>query len=620
MIEIIEVILATAAIFSAIMLNLAVRPHVSRKLIGFAVGITVVGGLLIYGYGYACTSDSVLLAVIRATFAVCKIFVGENDLDDISGAPLFQYTLTHIFFWLLHLMGLFGSTSAAITALGSRLLRQLRTWLIRKRDLAVIYSLTPNTLEFGRKLLNESDISLVYVDPDGDSSLSSAVDHMGCLLRSDEEALSATPRFLRSLGLRPGSRKIWLYALSADMAADRQYAQSFLDSLKQQNIHTEQTALTIQGPEDETDNQFQARSERYGYGSVISMNETEMAARLLIRSYPPCDTLSFDSQGRALQDFHVLLIGFGKAGQAVLRQLVMNGQFEGSTFRASIFAPDYDQVMGRLCSECEELLTQYDIQFFAHDGRSRELYRYLNQNAGNLRYIAVCTGSDLRNAEIADELQPYLSRRGCRIPVYQCSRTGIRCKSSAGSIVQHSLYTPEILCSDQIDRMAMALNQSYCGSGTARENWKKCDYFSRMSSRASADFTAAMLRIAGVSPEEALVSWDPQGELMENLAKTEHLRWCAFHYCMGFRPMTREEFDARTAVFRRELAEQGASRIRIGKDLIQGTHACLIPWEDLDELSARENAITGKRIDYKEMDRSNVRAIPDVLRAMAGEI
>lgn len=193
MIEIIEVILATAAIFSAIMLNLAVRPHVSRKLIGFAVGITVVGGLLIYGYGYACTSDSVLLAVIRATFAVCKIFVGENDLDDISGAPLFQYTLTHIFFWLLHLMGLFGSTSAAITALGSRLLRQLRTWLIRKRDLAVIYSLTPNTLEFGRKLLNESDISLVYVDPDGDSSLSSAVDHMGCLLRSDEDALSATP-------------------------------------------------------------------------------------------------------------------------------------------------------------------------------------------------------------------------------------------------------------------------------------------------------------------------------------------------------------------------------------------------------------------------------------------
>ena len=137
MIEIIEVILATAAIFAAIMLNLAVRPTVSRRLIGFAVGITAVGGLLVYGYGYACTVDSVILAVIRATFAVCKIFVGGNALGDISDAPLFQYTLTHIAFWLLHLMGLFGSTSAAITALGSKVLRQLRMWLIRNRDLAV---------------------------------------------------------------------------------------------------------------------------------------------------------------------------------------------------------------------------------------------------------------------------------------------------------------------------------------------------------------------------------------------------------------------------------------------------------------------------------------------------
>ena len=616
MTEIISVILCTTAIFAAIMLNLAVRPTVSRKLIGFAVAITAIGGLLVYGYGYACTVDSIALAVIRATFAVCTIFVGENNLGDIKDAPLLQYTSVQVAFWLLHLIGLFGSTSAIITAIGSKILRQLRMWLIRNKDLAVIYSLTPNTLDFGRKLMEERNYSLIYVDADGNNNLSGSVDHMGSLLYSDSDALKASPRFLKKLGLRPGSRKIQLYALDDDIVVNQQYAQSFLHTLQLLDIRTEQSALTIRGPEDETDNCFQARNESYGNGSVISLNEPEMAARLLIRSYPPCTTLTFSDQGRALQDFHALIIGFGRFGQAVLKQLIMNSQFEGSNCHISVFAPDYDQVMGRLFSECEELLKQYHIDFHNHDGRSRELYNYLNQNAKSICYIVVSTGDDLMNAEIAGELQPYLSRRGYNMPVYQCSSSGVRHKVHADKVVQHSIYTPELLCSDTIDRMAMVLNQSYCGSGTLRENWLNCDYFSRMSSRASADFAVSLLHSAGVSISEALERWEPQGELLENLAKTEHLRWCAFHYSMGFRPMSQEEFHHRAEVYRREAADTGVGKIRISKDLNQRIHACLVPWDQLDALSARENAITGKNTDYKEMDRNNVRAIPNVLRAM----
>lgn len=615
MTQIISVILCTTAIFAAIMLNLAVRPNVSRKLIGFAVGITAVGGLLVYGYGYACTVDSIPLAIIRATFAVCTIFVGDNSLGDIIDAPLFQYNAVQIIFWLLHLMGLFSSTSAIITAIGSKVLRQLRMWLIRNRDLAVIYSLNPNTLEFGRMLMAENNLSLVYVDPDGDNHLSGSVDHIGCLLYSDSDALNASRRFLKRLGLRPGKRKVRLYALSEDIVADQQYAQSFLKALQSLDIRIDQTALTIRGPEDETDNRFQARNGSYGYGNVISLNEQDMVARLLIRSYPPCQTLTF-SQGRALQDFHALIIGFGSVGQAVLKQLVMNGQFEGSRFRLSVFAPNYDQVTGKLFSECEELLNQYPIDFYAHDGRSRELYNYLNQHIRTLRYIVVCAGNDLLNAEIAGELQSYLSRRGYDTPVYQCSHSGIRYKVNADEVRKHSIYTPELLCSDKIDRMAMVLNQSYCGSGTARENWLNCDYFSRMSSRASADFATALLHSAEVSPDDARKHWDPQGELLENLAKTEHLRWCAFHHSMGFRAMTRMEFQDRADIYRHQQAETGTGKIRIGKDLEKRIHACLIPWEELDDLSARENAVTGKNIDYKEMDRNNVRAIPEVLQAM----
>jgi len=616
MTQIISVILSTAAIFFAIMLHLAVRPQVSRKLIGFAVSFTAVGGLLVYGYGYACAESSGILAVIRATFAVCSIFVGGNALDDIQMAPAFQYTAFQIFFWLLHLMGLFGSTGAVITALGSRVLRQLRLWLIRSRDIAVIYSLTPQTLAFGRELTENSRISLVYVDPDPAGSLSATVDHMGCILRSDADALNAATGFLKSMGLRSGKRRVWLYALSADLVANQKYAAHFLKSLEDRSISPEQTALTIRGPEDETDNRFLNRENRYGYGSVISLNEPEMVARLLVQHYPPCDTLTFDETGCANADFHGLIIGFGQVGQAVLRQLTMNGQFQGSHFRISVFDPDYEQVMGRLSSECESLLQQYDITFHPHDGRSRELYRYLTQNAGNLRYIALCTGSDALNQEIAGEVQPFLNRRGNPVPIYQCSHKGIRHQASEDRMVTLEIYTRQLLCSDRMDRMAMVLNQTYCGSGTARENWITCDYFSRMSSRASADFVPALLRCAGVTQEEALKNWAPEGQLMENLAKTEHLRWNAFHHCMGFRAMTKAEFEERAAIYRSEVAAKGSSRFRVAKDLNQRIHACLVSWEELEELSAREYTATGRTVDYQEMDRNNVRSIPGVLQAM----
>ena len=45
------------------------------------------------------------------------------------------------------------------------------------------------------------------------------------------------------------------------------------------------------------------------------------------------------------------------------------------------------------------------------------------------------------------------------------------------------------------------------------------------------------------------------------------------------------------------------------------THACLISWEDLNALSAKESAITGKEIDYQAMDTDNVLAVPQLLQA-----
>lgn len=79
--------------------------------------------------------------------------------------------------------------------------------------------------------------------------------------------------------------------------------------------------------------------------------------------------------------------------------------------------------------------------------------------------------------------------------------------------------------------------------------------------------------------------------------------------------MTEEEYCQRLETYLQQKVA-GEQPIRIGKNMRERTHACLTGWEELDALSARENAITGKTVDYKQMDRENVLIVPKLLRTL----
>ena len=606
------VILWTTALFCVIIVCLAVPPKFVKKLLGVFAAITTVGALLMYGYGYAQLSDPAPVAVFRAAFAVCKVFVGGNAWGEIGSA--FTNTGTKVLFWLLHLMGLFSTASAAVTSLGSGLLRRVQLWLLRRQDIAIIYGLNEDTLEFGRTLQGKKAPALVYLDNNATPAQQAAVRHMGAILRTDAAALEGTVRFLKNIGLNEGKRKLRVYALQQDTLANQIFARKLMTSMEQQGIKPQQTALTLLGPGDEVETPFLVAEGYYGFGSVISISEPEMVARILMQKYPPCDQMTFDEHAKATKDFYGLIIGFGEIGQAVLRQLVMNGQFCGSKFHLAVFSPSYTQKMGRLAHECASMLGDYDIAFYPYDGRSCQLYDYLEEHIDSLDYIAVCAGNTQINGQIGEQVQTFLQRRGGHAAVYLCSHWGVSFRTQE-HICVHKIYTKDILATDQIDAMAKVLNQSYIGDGDQEENWRACGYFNRMSSRAAADFHSALLCAAGTTPEEAQKHWSPEGDLLENLAETEHLRWNAFHYCMGFRPMTEEEFAERAAVYQKEKQNNPHTNYKIARDIEKRIHACMLPWEALDDYSQKENAVTGGNKNYKENDRNNIRDLVKVLQA-----
>ena len=82
---------------------------------------------------------------------------------------------------------------------------------------------------------------------------------------------------------------------------------------------------------------------------------------------------------------------------------------------------------------------------------------------------------------------------------------------------------------------------------------------------------------------------------------------------MGYSPMSSEAFDERSEIYR-ECIAKGLPGIRLSKDPENRTHACLIPWDELDALSGKESAVTGSGVDYKQYDINNVLIIPEILR------
>jgi len=614
----------SGVLFVAIILCLAIPPKYTKRVLGWIAAVTAVCALCIYGYGYSnlCLSgnntgiESVFPSILRTVFDSCRIFVGSNNWDKIKDAysSLSYPVLWETLFWVVHLLAMTTSASAVVTSLGSRLLKKIRIWCLRMRDITLIFGLNEDTLDFGRELEKTGKSAILYVDHSEQAKFTSAVDQMGALFRSDPDALSGNARFLKSIGLKRGKRKLRVYALDRSMYSNQQFSRQLLVSLEKQEILPEQTALTILSVNEDTDNPMQAYAGRYGFGSLISIQEPEMVARMLIRNYPPFLSLTFDSEGRSQRDFHCVIVGFGQIGQAVLRQLVMSSQFQGSSSRIAVFAPDYEKRMGWLSHECQAMLENYNIDLFPYDGRSNQFYDYLEANAASINYVAICAGSDSVNLEVGERFQPFLQRRGCKAPIHMCSHRGVSQLSADDHIISHGIYTPEILCTDRIDRMAMIMNQQYQNQGNMLDNWRSCTYFDRMSSRAAADFMDAMLYCAGVTREEAINNWNPQGVLLENLSATEHLRWNAFHYCMGFRPMTEAEFQKRAEAYLAEKAKDPNPSYRISKDVSQRIHGCMIPWEKLDDFSRKEAAVTGVDPHYAENDRNNVRGLGKLLR------
>ncbi len=620
MIPAIEMIAALSICFLAAVLNLALNSRFRNLITRAAIIIAMIIGIILYGYGFGWCFGFSLTALARALMAVCRMVGGINDFSTIQSAPLFRHPAVIALFWLAHFLAFYATASTAIAALGEQLLRGIRVLLLRKGPLLLIYGINVHSVAYGQRMAREKHRSVLFVDDDYNTVFEGSIKAFGAVLDNSTDAMAANMRFLQKIRMKPGKRQLELAVLHTDGRKNLAYATALLKTMTASGIQSIQTSLLAAGIGDEVA-ALQALGNENGYGNVYAFDDYALTARMMLLEHPPCDLICFDSQAKAMDDFHAVILGFGRMGRAVLHQLVISSQFYGSRFQVDIFDPRPQN--GFLH---DSAVTQaYDIRFHSAEGISEDFYEYLEEHERDIRMIVLCTGNLEKNREIAEDLSHWFPRdRKMPLLMHATRDKYFWLDEQRHEMQSARFYDSEGFDLQQIDAMAMQVHHIHSKNvGTARsaaDDWRTCSYADRQSSRACADFYPAVLRASGRTVQQVLSGdWPPDSEMLENLSQTEHLRWSAYQYASGYSPMSADVWNERAAKYQSEKSQGREPAFRISKDETQCLQACLIPWDDLNALSRRENAITGGHVDYQQMDRNNILILPRILAAQQTE-
>ena len=638
-------VVITAAIFIALIIYLGHKvDDKSKVFLSFCV-VTIIGGILLYGYGYTKVHSNIWNVVFRTFLAVIDMFGGGNSYSDLKGVPFFQSEIGLVVFWALHFVAVNTMAITILSLLANSMLKDARLMLARHKELVIIYGVNPNSVKLGEEANRSKKTVVVYIDPNPNESMREKLEEEKAFLYSDEKSVHSDIKFLKKLGMNYEKKKVTVYALSRYAEINVRYVYELSEAMEKMKMKKENTSLTMlanmemdYGDAFEISIKADCHGEKVknpGFGAVLVLDRAYLAAQVLIQMYPPSKYMSFNSDtALAESNFEVAIIGFGRVGQAVLKALIQNGQFAGSTFRATIVDPNGDKNEGYLQSMNPQMFEKYNIDFLLSSTGEKSFYDYLSDNGKKLKYIVVCVGDIHANSEIATGICTILTKYGSDAQIFQCAYDGVVHHSvppkTNDTTRDHkklqveitSAYAKRYLNAELVDRAGMLINDQYVKSDKIDkidkfEKWYDAPYFSQMSSRASATFAKSFFYIikniktgeATDQKEIQIEDWSTidkkikyleqnNRDVFENLAKIEHMRWCAFLYTNGYVQMSMEDY------------RKSKSR----KNPLKKEDLRLVDWDDLENVRQWMKEVENEDGDIKENHRGIVRMIPKILQ------
>ena len=547
------------------------------------------------------------------------MFILEDDYgyiaDNTDKSFLAESTLFQLSFWIINTIALFVSVSTVFSIFGRKILDGARLRFSKNKDMYIICGSNENAITFGQNLAyHDDDLKkpdrkrlIVFLDEEFSETIEKNIESINAIAITygNEDFTTA----LKKTYITLGDRKIKLFAMHQDDGRNYSLIKQAVIYASSKQLMPAYLSLYVITTHLWIGDKLDCLCNENGGYQLATFNSAELATRKLIMSMPPYEAINFNN-GIAEKDFTAMILGFGFLGKQVLRRLIMNSQFVGSNSRTIIVDKNIETIFNRFIEDYPGLAASYALELQDIDVESNGLFKLLNATISQIDYVVVCLGNEITNMEIASQIRHYCNKRALgktpriAVAVGNQALADSEDKDFTYFAVNNQLFTENIIVHEKLDKTAMDIAGIYSNCNTATEKeqiWEQSNFFTRESNRASADFLSCLKYLS------------ENGASTETLAMTEHLRWNAFHYAMGYEKMELEEMIEYLHMLKNSGATENELKNCRKNDLKQ-LHICLVSWDELDELSQKYNSALADvgietQRDFKQNDRDSLKLI-----------
>ncbi len=615
---------------------------------------TFIMGFILYFIGYI--PDEGILSeyansVMRALFSTVRMFIMEDDysvIAELNNSEIVTGSGFRMLFWLCQTVAVLISASTVMSVFGKKLSTSIRLWIGTKKDTYVIFGVNSKSLIFAKDIAAKNK-RIVFIDEAVDPVNTAQIEDIGCMYLEMPVFSDATinKKALVKVGLAGKSilsGHMTLLVFTDDEISNYKLAAGIMEYLKAEGFPADRLkGVYVKSNADVITERIEDVARKLKC-SISFFSEPDLTSREFIMKCPIYKLVEFDKARATVKNkktITIMLLGFGSIGRQMLRKIFSSSQFVGCKFHAVVVDKRVSELEGEFkgCypSMFDSELSNADIRFVNADVSSTSFYSVLDEYIDRSRnsaeesvdLIISALGDDLVNIQTVSNIKKYTDRAGLtHKPLYALDIAGenndlYRNEEVDGDDIiifgyHKNIYTGDIILNEKMDLMAKSVDKHYGGT-----DWAGLSVHLKNSNRAAAEYIEAFMHIVGyelkktkgaipdtaVSESEYHALLESNGELFDNLAMTEQLRWNAFHISTGWITKPIEE----------------VKRYEDRKDERIKAHACLIPHHRLEWLEGAMKEIVAagtsgeerdrliKKCNFRELDRNNVKNIFDII-------
>ena len=387
---------------------------------------------------------------------------------------------------------------------------------------------------------------------------------------------------------------------------------------------------------------------------------------LFLPGLPTSNTDDLYAKGKR----RVVIIGHNDLCYEFLKGALWCGRALGLTMAIELIDTSAQDLSQQLAFDCPELHrlkgSEYDVSFYDIEPQSEQLQTHLEERASDATYVLVALDDDLESIRVAKRVREILEQANTSTSheapkpfVYVRVQDTLLAETLAKAQVpkgqsygltavgsRESLLSYDNVFHPKLETWARNLNRAYCEcfdlplekraekTDEADESYEELEY-NRTSSMASAIFLKYELysfcqlvawgECSELLPEKLPTAKDWEKPLDDSkfeevidayalyvqnndtewLQRLEHERWNGYIRTLGFRRATEEEFRA------------FYPHTKKNQDQLARLHICLVPYDELDEVDAMYERVTGDPPSpkYKDVDKAVIAHLPNIIRS-----